>query len=62
MFILSIQSPSQWFCTVKACIPQGCVCSLLCWFCLLVSLKFSCAVPGDINIKLLFGSEATQMH
>ena len=25
-------------------------------------LKLSCAVPGDMDIKLLFGSEATLMH
>lgn len=59
---LSIKSQSQQFCTVKGCIPHGSVCPPLCSFCLFVSLKFFCAVPGDINIKLLFGSEATQKH
>lgn len=62
MLKLSMKSQSQQFCTVRPCTPQGGECSLLRWFCLFVSLKFSCAVPGDINIKLLFGSEATQMH
>lgn len=57
MFTLSI---SEWKVLYSKCLHSSGL--LLCSLCLLAFLELSCGVPGDINIKLLFGSEAPQMY
>lgn len=64
-FGLSVKSRSQQFCTLSGAHPSGLrglavTAAASVFVCLLSSSP--ARSPGDISIKLLFGSEATQTH